>query len=278
MVLSHRLDGQVLPAGAPFPEIKTWHLVYHLAPFKKKKIRLHHHLDQLRKYSPLFNGRKIMSCVTGDAFLPPSFIRSCLADPRSWEFVEAPNSDLHEATSIVGILDDLLRHPADQAFMYGHGKGVSREADADAKWIDQLYKYTFGNFERINALLTQYPIAGPFLWRAWSDQSQSPDDGWLYPGSFFAGRCDVLSRMPWRDELPDSRYWLERLPGRLFHKKYLGNVSNAIFGDTADVDGIESRVPAYAFEDRMNSADAFWARFDAALRGQRHFVAQTKVR
>ena len=278
MTPSDRLAAQELPICAPYPEIKVWHLVYHLAPFKKKRIRLHYHLEQLRKYSSLFNGRKILSCVTGDAFLPPSYVRSNLADTRNWEIIDAPNSPLHEATSIIRIFDDLLLNVSDQAFMYGHGKGMSREINMNAKWIEYLYKYTFGSFERVNLLLRQYPVAGPFLWRAWSDQQASVNEGWLYPGNFFAARCDVLSRMNWREMLPDSRYWLERLPGFLFHKKYLGNVSNAIFGDTAQIEAIESSMDPEAFEGSLDSEDAFWARFDAALAGQPCFSAETKVR
>jgi hypothetical protein len=148
----------------------------------------------------------------------------------------------------------------------------------NAKWIEYLYKYTFGSFERVNRLLTQYPIAGPFLWRGWSDQQESVNEGWLYPGNFFAARCDVFSRMAWKENLPDSRYWLERLPGFLFHKKYLGNVSNAIFGDTQQVEAIEASLDADTFEDSLDSEDAFWARFDAALAGRRYFSVETKVR
>src|ERR1700739_3747205 len=98
-----------LPISPPYPEIKLWHLVYHLAPFKKNKITLHHHLGQLRKYASLFNGRKILSCMTGDELLPVSYLSGYLPDAASWEIVDAPNNFLQEATSIVRIFDDLLR-------------------------------------------------------------------------------------------------------------------------------------------------------------------------
>lgn len=272
-----RLAARMLPLPPPYPKIEVWHLVYHLAPFKKRKIRLHFHFNQLRKYSSLFNGRKILSCMTGNRFLPLSYVKGNLPDAGTWEILDAPNSPLHEGTSILPILDDLLRDSDGQAFMYAHGKGVSKEYSADAKWIENLYKYTFGSFDRINLLLTQYPIAGPFLYRDWLDHKGSLSEGWQYPGTFFAARCDVFRKMPWRQKPLESRYWMEQLPGHLFHKEHLGNVSNAIFGDIADVEAVESGVDMNAFEGTLNPGDAFWARFDAALAGKQYFSAETKV-
>ena len=276
MPLPDERSGQVLPIAPPFPEIKTWHLVYHLAPLKKRRIRLHYHLEQLRRYYRLFNGRKILSCMTGSAFLPMSYIKPNLPDPNTWEIVEAPNSPLHEGTSMVAILEDLLHDSPDHAFMYAHGKGVSRAPGENHKWIEYLYKYTFGSFDRLKELLTQYPIAGPFLWRAWSDPETPTDEGWLYPGTFFAVRFDVLSRMPWRERPVEDRYWMEQLPGHVFQKKYLGNVSNAIFGDTARVEAAETNASAPPSNLR-EPEDAFWARFDAALHGQPYFAVETKI-
>jgi hypothetical protein len=283
---------QVLPISPPYPEIKVWHLVYHLAPFKKNKITLHYHLGQLRKYASLFNGRKILSCMTGDRLLPPSYVRGWLVDAATWEIVDAPNNPLQEATSIVRIFDDLLRDPADQAFMYAHGKGLSRPHGVFAKWIERLYEYTFGSFDRINSLLTSYPVAGPFLWVDCPEQ-QSANERWFYPGTFFAARCDVLSKMPWRNRPVASPGWLEELPSYLFDKQYLGNVSNAIFGDTKDVDAVEVKLDPGALRahllptlpppaKQLSSAeiracqDVFWARFDAALAADRYFGAETK--
>ena len=263
MFLPNRSLGQVLPISTPYPEIKVWHLVYHLAPFKKNKITLHYHLGQLRKYCSLFNGRKILSCMTGEAFLPLSYVRSCLPDAATWEIVDAPNNPLQEATSIIRIFDDLFHDTQGQAFMYAHGKGMSRPYGVWTKWIERLYEYTFGSFDRVNSLLTRYPVAGPFLWRDGNGR-------WLYPGTFFAARCDVFSKMPWRERPVKSPGWLEELPDHLFHKKYLGNVSNAIL-----LLAIGTERPSWA-EIRTHQ-DGFWARFDAALAGHRYLDAETEI-
>ena len=228
MATAERLHGQVLPIAPPYEDIERWHLVYHLAPFKRRKIAVHYHIDKLRKHAAMFNGRKILSCVTGEAFLPVSYVRTFLPDPPSWEIVEAANTPLHEATCIVPILEDVLRNPARQAFLYAHGKGVSHDYGVNLRWIDYLYRYTFENFARMHALLTRYPIVGPFLWRAWFDGPRSVNEGWLYPGNFFAARCDVLRQMPWKERPVDTRYWIEQLPGYLFHKQCLGNVRSLL--------------------------------------------------
>jgi hypothetical protein len=294
MTLPDRLPNQALPISPPYPEIKVWHLVYHLAPFKRNKVTLHYHIGQLRKYASLFNGRKILSCMTGDALLPVSYVRGCLTDAASWEIIDAPNSPLHEATSIVRIFDDLLRHTDDQAFMYAHGKGTSRPSGVWTQWVDRLYEYTFGSFDRLNFLLTRHPVAGPFLWR---EGSQGPANGrWFYPGTFFAGRCDVFGKMPWRECPVDSPGWLEELPGHLFRKEYLGNVSGAILDpDPSFATGVNKsglsppvlplaspatglpagRRPSWA-EIRAYQ-DGFWARFDAALAGRPYFDAETRI-
>jgi hypothetical protein len=277
MVALNALNRQALPISPPYEEIEVWHLVYHLAPFKRRKIALHYHLDKLRKYAPLFNGRKILSCVTGEDFLPVSYVKTLLPNPISWQIVPAPNTPLHEATRIVEILDDLLSDPDHQAFMYAHGKGISHEYGVNLRWIDYLYKYTFESFERVNLLLTRYPIVGPFLWRAWFDERRSANEGWLYPGTFFAARCDVMSQMPWKARPVETRYWIEQLPGHLFDKEHLGNVSNAIFGNTEDVAGIETGIATDAFETGMNHEDAFWARFQIALAGKAFFDDETKI-
>ena len=272
--------GQVLPIAPPYPEIKVWHLVYHLAPFKKNKITLHHHLGQLRKYASLFNGRKILSCMTGDEFLRVSYVRGYLADAATWEIVEAPNSPLQEATSIVRILDDLFHDTDDQAFMYAHGKGMSRPVGIWTKWVERLYEYTFGSFDRVNSLLTGYPVAGPFLLLDRPQKQKSVSERWLYPGTFFAARCDVLSRMPWRERPVDSHGWLEELSGDLFHKQYLGNVSNAILAPAPPAAPLGTSLPTAkgpSLGEIRAYQDDFWARFDVALAGRRYFDVETKI-
>ena len=279
MTLRRRSSDQVLPISPPYHEIKVWHLVYHLAPFKRNRITLHYHLGQLRKYGSLFNGRKILSCMTGDAFLPPSYVRGSLPDPATWEIVDAPNNPLHEATSIIRIFDDLLHDTDDQAFMYAHGKGMSRPQGVWTKWLEYLYEYTFGSFDRVNALLTGYPVAGPFLWSDRPEQHESSNGRWLYPGTFFATRCDVLSRMPWRERPVASAGWLEELPGDLFHKRYLGNVTNAILDPLPPPDASMGK-PARqrpSWTEIRTYQDDFWARFQSALAGRRYFDVETRI-
>jgi hypothetical protein len=188
-----------------FAPIQKRNVLFYLLPLRNPANVWQWHVEQLRKYLPLFNGRRIVTIATQDGDGPlclesPAAVRAAFgADAASIEFVERPNDpNRWEGPAFTNMLSLVENLSPDEASFYFHAKGVRRLRQAAIRpWCDALYRYNLGHFEDAMRALRRAKACGAI--RRDGDPTQARQQGaWHFSGTAFWFRHDTLfSRDDW---------------------------------------------------------------------------------
>jgi hypothetical protein len=185
-------------------------LFFHLYP--KAKTFWRWHVEQLVRYAPVWNGRRVIVVVTDDWTESQAEVRSQLA-PLCAEIFFLPNDmKLGEVRHFVKILSMLESKDPEEATFYAHGKGVSRDSMLPAiqMWSKAMYDLNLSMPEVIDRKLQVKPAVGAFRVRI--QHSGAP---WCFAGTFFWLQHSALFSRKWR-EVEQGRWGVEGYPGRHF--------------------------------------------------------------
>lgn len=185
--------------AAPYPEIRTRHLLYHLAPMPGNAWRLN--VALLRRSWELFNGKRVIAVLEGPEMEPRDVILDAFAGVEAPEFIWLPNDPrLREVLTFLPLFERVESDDPHAATFWGHAKGVTRGNHwSVARWRDILYQANLGRWNRVHEILRRFPLAGCFkkVGRGWSPDESASE--WHYSGSFFWFRNRELFTKPdWR--------------------------------------------------------------------------------
>lgn len=200
-------------AGGYDPAFGVRHLLFHILPVGGNGV-WRRGVEQLAARWPLFTGRKAVAVGTGPGFDPPAEVRRCL--PADAEVVEVANSPDRREVATWGPLWDALRPSVgpNDAVLYGHAKGVTRQVDPGNScqwWASLLYALALDHWPATAALLRRFPVVGS-LKKVGRGFAGVPSL-WHYSGTFFWLRgADALRRVAVVP--PPPRWWgVEAWPG-----------------------------------------------------------------
>jgi len=173
---------QAAPAPAADQAGAVRHLLFHLYPVGSS---WQWHCATLRRYMPLFNGRRILSVAVG----PETATRDQVQAELGCDGVEirAVRNDpgLKEVASYRSLIASLssYRGPGDCHF-YAHGKGVVTEAWGPAcrRWTEAMYEALLGHWTAVRRALQDHAAVGIFR-RLWRGPVQTLAR-WHYSGTF----------------------------------------------------------------------------------------------
>lgn len=201
-------------------------LIYHIAPASGNGV-WQRNVAQLLKRIDLFNGRRVVAIVTGQArrldyraefeLDPPDRVKEALAG-HVHEFIELPNDPkLREVVTFLPLLERVATtNPAEITF-YGHAKGVTRPVNDGVtvhRWADLMYETCLDYPALVEDHLSRLPITGTFKKVVHGFAGSA--SAWHYSGAFFWLRNSaVFSRPDWRRV--DRQWWgNEAWPGLHF--------------------------------------------------------------
>lgn len=207
------------------PEL-TRHLLFHLYPLREGQ-RWRWHAEQLRQRIGLFNGQRILAVATDERTESYATVCQVMGDLFSDGFTLANDPQLREVATFEKLLGRVATTDPGHVCLYAQGKGVTRPTDpAVCRWAEVLYETCLDHWPRVEALLSRYPLAGPFkkLGLGWPKHSAS---AWHYSGSWCWFRAaDVFVLPDWRRIDPfwagieawPSLHFDARQAGALFHE------------------------------------------------------------
>jgi hypothetical protein len=191
-------------------------LLYHLLPVRG---RWQWHAAQLIPRLGLFNGRKIIAVLTGDAIDRTTNRGAVVLDPPDvvepafpgCEFVRIANDPARrELVSFLPLFSSL--DPAEgDVTLYAQSKGVTRPVESTSRrWTEILYETHLDYWPLVERLLATRPLAGAFKkigrgWdgNGWTDREFKSASDWHYSGSWLWFRNkDVFGVPGWRNIEP----------------------------------------------------------------------------
>lgn len=197
-------------------------LLFHLYPVRSNPIWCWH-VEMLRKYIHLFNGKKVLALALDSLTENPSTVKSGLS-PIFDEIIEVTNDpSLREVLTFEPLFSKVHSVNPNEATLYAHGKGVGRYAHPWVlRWTELLYELNIDvdSWKEIQKLLINHPICGSFkkVGRGWPDNESLAD--WHYSGSWFWFRNrDLFMQPDWRRI---DRFWsgIESYPGLHFKPEH----------------------------------------------------------
>jgi len=169
------------------------HLLFHLYPVGDWLW----HAQQLRRYMPLFNGRRLVSAAVGPDTATAADVRDALAGAGCSVMTVQNSPDLKEMTTYPAMLAMMGRYtsPADCHF-YGHSKGVvsaNTVGPGARRWAEAMYEALLGHWPAVARALQTHAACGIFR-RLWRGPLRS-EARWHYSGSFrWVRNADLFAR------------------------------------------------------------------------------------
>lgn len=198
----------------PYGEIAKRNLLFYILPLRHSLKVWQWHVEQVRKYLPLFNGRKIVTVATpGEAnklaIESIEDVREAFGeDAASIEFIERPNDPaLWETPAFAEMLGLVESTDPHEATFYFHAKGVRRAGqDAIRLWCEEIYRHNLGRADDAMEALRYWKAAG--IARSPTTPGMGElgyDCGWHFAGTGFWFRHDALfAGKCWREITPHS--------------------------------------------------------------------------
>lgn len=195
------------------------HLLYHIYPIKGSVWRWN--VEQLLSRIDLFNGVRAIAVAVDRNTVSHAEVRAAFAG-HDVEMIEATNDPtLREVATFEPLFSRVAdRLTSEDVTLYAHAKGVTRPKGSTAhRWTEVLYELYMERWQRIEALLWQYPVVGAFkkIGRGWKESNSQ----WHYSGSWVWVRNRDFFARNWRNI---DRFWsgIESMPSNNFQRHEAG--------------------------------------------------------
>ena len=178
-------------------------LIYNVCPFKR--IACQHewknNIAVLKQYMDIFDGRKIVTIVTGPRMVDPKIVARHF-DGYGCEIVEMPNNPSRgENGPFMNALDILQYDDMNSITFYAHTKGVSHRHMGKPErmynirtWRNLMYYFNLHDINHVEDVLKTYKTFGIMR------RTGGHPCYWHYSGTFFWFRNDTLFSHPnWRN-------------------------------------------------------------------------------
>lgn len=190
------------------------------------------HLSQIEPHADQFNGRKIMAVGVDESTHSLETVRSAANRLKFDDIIATKNdSRLREVASFPLLLREVASKCCDEATLYLHTKGnsVSKNAEGIHLWVMAMYRALLMSPERVAQGLCSHTAVGccKIVWPAGRHgpyPTQQPrvakkyarlPGHWMFAGTFFWFRHDMIFSRPQWDIVADDRYaaeaWLSGL-------------------------------------------------------------------
>lgn len=159
------------------------------------------HVEQLKRYLAVFNGRKVITVAVDDRSVTAAEVEAALGcSDITWRVVQN-DPKLWETAAFPGMLELVENINPDEFTFYAHAKGVRRPdwAIENARiWSGTMYFLNLSSEKMTDRILSEHDGLGCYRHQ---DLNFAGSD-WHYSGTYFWFRNSVVFSKNWRDICP----------------------------------------------------------------------------
>jgi hypothetical protein len=201
------------PATDPFDGPITRNLIYHIGPYSGNGM-WQRNVGELLKRVGLFNGRKVVSIVTGTGMDSPELVKQSFAAVPDVEFLVVENNpNIREVVSFEPLMSRVQSLDRNEVTFFAHSKGVTREVSAGVtvhSWTDMMYATCLDYWPLVEKALSSHALAGSF--KKLGKGFQGSVSRWHYSGTYYWLRHSAVFSRAW--SVIDKKWWgTESWPG-----------------------------------------------------------------
>ena len=182
-----------------------------------------YHINQLHKYVPKFNNKKVINVATGDNLHSVDYVKKRLKG-LDIKFVTTPNSDDYRETLgfFTKLLPEIKSIEHNEYTFFGHSKSNSERRQIESHkrphrlWTEYCYKYNLDDVDDVIEKMKIYDSYGIFK-RDYGLEQVVPDSTWHYSGTFFWFKNSKVFDKDWDSARFNShnRYETEAFIGKM---------------------------------------------------------------
>jgi uncharacterized HAD superfamily protein/adenine/guanine phosphoribosyltransferase-like PRPP-binding protein len=197
-----------------YQPIEVHNLIYHVCPMERSN-SWRKNLEQLMRRWGVFNGKKIIACADGPGIHPTSVVYDIL--PKDCKIVSIHNDIANrEQATFPYLLDQIRNDSPNEATFYAHSKGIQTKANqvGSMQWRNAMYHYLLDDMEHVDECLQTHAAVGTTKItkkkREWIvPTGKTLPCQWIFAGTFFWFRHDVIFSYPQANIVYDDRYAVE---------------------------------------------------------------------
>jgi hypothetical protein len=208
-------------------------LIFHIYPRIGCEWNWHRHIKHIRDNDHIWNGKRIISIMTGDGLVAPEVVQQQFDGIRVDRWIIMPNMKIiGETAPFILCLKQVESINPNEMTMFGHTKGITHDKNGKEQiWSEQMWATCTQDLKSIDDALASHWFVGPFKRHMRLLKSM-----WHYSGAFFWLRHKDIFSKPWQ-KIIQQRAGLEGWPGSVCDN------SNAavIFHDDPPVSFLDQR-------------------------------------
>lgn len=206
----------VIP-GVPFckPLVNpTRSLIFHLYPKTGAEWNWHWHIEQIRKYAAVFNGRICIGVAVGKETATMEAVQELFTGIPVANWFKAENNKLAETNTHTEMLEAVQTDDENAIVFRYHTKGVTHSQNSPEQiWAEIMWAANM-HLPSVEDALASHLTCG--VMRSQTKLVNKMPGRFFYAGSAYWMRCREVFRRDWKYK-DGSRWWVEYVPGHLFN-------------------------------------------------------------
>lgn len=191
-------------------------LIFHIYPKKGADWNWKWHIEQIKKYQYIFNGKIVIGMTVSKETEEPEVVKSLFEGISISEWIIKPNSKLAETETHLGMLRAIESNDENRIFFRFHTKGVTKKKDSvEQDWAKLLWEANMDIVSVEDALCSHFTCGAM---RSLSPLVKGRKGDFFFAGSAYWMRSKEVFERNWQ-HTDKTRWWVEYLPGHLFTKE-----------------------------------------------------------
>jgi len=191
------------------------HLIFHLFPKRGSEWNWHWHIEQIRKYASLFNGKICIGIGADKETATVAEVRELMADIPVSEWVIVKNTKARaETLTHVELLKCVQTNDPNHLVFRYHTKGVTHaKTGIEQEWAKLMWQVNM-DLQSVHDAMASHLTCGAM--RSQTPLVTRPGSGnFFFAGSAYWMRCKEIFERDWMTTEHD-RWWVEYVPAHLF--------------------------------------------------------------
>lgn len=189
-------------------------LIYHLYPLRGKEWNWQWHIEQIRRYQDVFNGKLVIGVGVDDRTVMMEEAQSAFAGIRVTKWFRADNTPkLAETSTHVSMLREVLDDDPHHIVFRFHAKGVTKSEEAvEQRWARLLWEVNM-DIPAVEDALASHITCGAMRSMTPLVRS-SPGHNFFFAGSAYWFRAAEVLQRDWSNT-QENRWWVEYFPAHI---------------------------------------------------------------
>ena len=194
----------------------TRSLIFHIYPKLRAEWNWHWHIEQIRKYQSVFNGKIVIGVAVGRETATMGHVQDLFSGIRVDNWFRSDNDKLAETNTHLSMMEAVKTDDPNAIVFRYHTKGVTKQrGTVEQPWAELLWEANM-DIQSVENALASHLTCGAM--RSMEPLVKAKPGAFFFAGSAYWFRAKEAFERDWT-HTDKTRWWVEYLPSHLFDVK-----------------------------------------------------------